>query len=372
MKNTNQKIITLLFIFPLLTGCWDQKLIVDQEVINGVSFDLEDNKIKSTIVVLNIIPKGTNFFDFKNQMSSATGYSLEDTYRELRTYYTGPLTASKSRIILLGESFAKKNLNAYLDFFYRVPDPYLGSKVAIVKGVEASELLSTKEIGTNPVAFGLYEIIEAAEDNSTVTKGTLNTLFTYFNEEGKDFLLPILEKKGEDILVSGAGLISDNAYSGQMISLKECSLLLLIMDNYGELVDLETYLNDKKKLNNQVSYRIIKSKRKFNLTKDAAGKPRVDINLDLKIFLHQYPITEKISPKQIKELEETISRDLTKKSQSIMKKTQKANSDVLGIGRELKETDPAAWKALDWGQTYPEIKINTRVKVAIEKTGILK
>jgi spore germination protein KC len=372
MKNTSRKIIIILIILPLLTGCWDQKLIVDQEVMNGVSFDVEDDKIKTTIVVLNIIPKGTGFFDFKNQLSSATGYSLEDTYRELRTYYTGPLIASKSRIILLGESFAKKNLNAYLDFFYRVTDPYLGSKVAIVKGVEASKLLSTKEIGTNPVAFGLYEIIEAAEDNSTVTKGTLNTLFTYFNEDGKDFILPILEQKESNILVSGAGLMSHNGYSGEMISLKEASLLLLIMDNYGERVDLETFLNGKKKLNNQVSYRILKAKRKLDLKKDALKKPMVDIHLNLEIMIHQYPITEKISSKQIKELEEKIAHDLTKKSQAIMKKTQKANSDVLGIGRELKETDPAAWKALNWRKTYPTIKINTQVEVSIEKTGILK
>jgi spore germination protein KC len=372
MKNTFQKITILLFVFPLLTGCWDQKLIVDQEVMNGVSFDLEDDKIKTTIVVLNIIPKGTGFFDFKNQISSATGKSLEDTYRELRTYYTGPLTASKSRIVLFGESFAKKNLNSYLDLFYRLPDPYLGSKVAIVKGVESSELFKLKEIGTNPIAFGLYEIIDAAESNSTVPKGTLNTLFTYFNEEGKDFILPILEKRGEDILVSGAGLISRNAYSGEMIPLKECSLLLLIMDKYGDRVDLETYLDDKKKLNNQVGYRLLKAKRKLDLKKDALGKPMVDIHLDLKVMVHQYPRTEKISPKQIKQLEETISRDLTKKSQSIMKQTQKANSDVLGIGRELKESDPAAWKALAWRETYPEIKINTKVEVTIEKTGILK
>lgn len=372
MKNTFQKITILLFVFPLLTGCWDQKLIVDQEVMNGVSFDLEDDKIKSTIVVLNIIPKGTGFFDFKNQISSATGQSLEDTYRELRTYYTGPLIASKSRIVLFGESFAKKNLNSYLDIFYRIPDPYLGSKVAIVKGVEASELFSLKEIGTNPIAFGLYEIIDAAENNSTVPKGTLNTLFTYFNESGKDFILPVLEQRNGDIRVSGAGLISDNAYSGEMISLKECSLLLLLMDDYGELVDLESYLNGKKKLNNQVSYRVKKSKRKLDIKKDASGKPMVNIHLDLKVMLHQYPRTEKISSKQIKELEETISRDLTKKSQSIMKKTQKANSDVLGIGRSIKESDPAAWKALDWRKTYPAIKISTKVEVAIEKTGILK
>jgi spore germination protein KC len=55
-----------------------------------------------------------------------------------------------------------------------------------------------------------------------------------------------------------------------------------------------------------------------------------------------------------------------------MKTTQKANSDVLGIGRRIKETDPAAWKALDWRKTYPSIKIKTQVKVEIEKTGILK
>ncbi|KZE64118.1 hypothetical protein AWM68_13510 [Fictibacillus phosphorivorans] len=372
MKNTFQKITLLLFVFPLLTGCWDQKLIVDQEVMNGVSFDLQDEKVKSTIVVLNIIPKGTGIFDFQNQITSATGYSIEETYRELRTYYTGPLSASKSRIVLFGESFAKKNLNSYLDFFYRIPDPYLGSKVAIVKGAEASDIFSLEEIGTNPIALGLYEIIDASESNSIVPKGTLNTLFTYFNEPGKDFILPVLEQINGNIRVSGAGLISNNAYSGKMLPIKDCPLLLLLMDDYGELTDLESYLNDEKKLNNQFSYRVKKSKRKLDIKKDASGKPMVNIHLDLKVIIHQYPRTEKISSKQIKKLEETISRDLTKRSQSLMKKTQKANSDVLGIGRKIKETDPIAWKALDWRKTYPSIPINTKVDVTIEKTGILK
>jgi spore germination protein KC len=372
MKTTSRKIILLLFIFPLLTGCWDQQLIVDKEVMNGISFDLDDHKVKTTIVVLNIIPKGTNFFDFNNQVSSATGYSIEDTYRELRMYYTGPLTASKSRIVLFGEGFAKKNLNSYLDLLFRNPDPYLGSKVAIVKGQEASKLFSLKEIGTDPIAFGLYEIIDAAEDSSTIPEGTINTLFTYFNEEGKDFILPILEKKSGNILVSGAGLISENAYSGTMIPLKECSLLLLLMDDYGDFVDLESFIDGKKKLNNQVSYRIIKAKRKINLSKDASNKPVVDLRLNLEVTLTQYPRAYKLSTKQIEKLEANISKDLTKRSEQIMKQTQRANSDVLGIGRRIKETDPAAWKALDWRTTYPIIKINTQVKVTIEKTGILK
>ncbi|MCM3717791.1 Ger(x)C family spore germination protein [Fictibacillus phosphorivorans] len=372
MKKVTRKISVLLVILPLLTGCWDQRLIVEQEVVNGLSFDLEDKKIKSTMVVLNIIPKGTGFFDFKNQISSATGNSLEDTYRELRAYYTGPLTASKSRIVLFGESFAKKNLDAYLDLFFRLPDPYLGSKVAIVKGSEAGELFTLKEIGTNPIAFGLYEIIEAAESNSTVPIGNLNILFTYFNEEGKDFILPVIEKKGEKVAVSGAGLISDNSYSGKMISLKSSSLLLLFMDKYGERVDLETYLDDKKKLNNQVGYRVVKAKRKMDLKKDGSGLPVVDLHLDLKVMIHQYPRTEKISDQRMEELETLISRDLTKKSKAIMKQTQEANCDVLGIGRKLKETDPEAWKAIDWREAYPEIKINTKVDVAIEKTGILQ
>jgi Ger(x)C family germination protein len=372
MIKTFLKSIILLLVFPLLTGCWDQKLIVDQEVINGISFDLKDHKIKSTIVVLNIIPKGSGYFDFSNQISSATGDSIDDTYTELRMYHAGPLSASKSRIILFGESFAKKNLNSNLDLFYRNPDPYLGSKVAIVKGLEASKIFSFKEIGTDPIAFGLYEIIDAAEENSIIPEGTLNSLFTFFNEAGKDFILPILEQKGNDILVSGAGLMSNNAYSGKMIQLKNCTLLLLLMDNYGKLINLNSYMNEDKKINNQVSYQIIKSKRKLNISEDALKKQVVDIKLDLKVKLIQYPRTDRLTPKQIDKLQETISKDLTKRANQIMKTTQKANSDVLGIGRRIKETDPATWKSLNWRKTYPNIKINTHVKVEIEKTGILR
>ncbi|MDR7073266.1 Ger(x)C family spore germination protein [Fictibacillus barbaricus] len=372
MMKTCLKLITILSVFPLLTGCWDQKLILNSEVINGISFDLKDNKIKSTIVVLQIIPKGSGYFDFNNQLSSATGDSLDDTFSELRMYHRGPLSASKSRIILFGESFAKKNLNSYLDLFYRNPDPYLGSKVAIVKGLEASKIFSFKEIGTDPIAFGLYEIIDAAEENSTIPEGNLNTLFSLFNEAGKDFILPVLEQKGDGILVSGAGLISQNAYSGKMIQLNNCSLLLLLMDNYEKKVDLLTYLSEEKKLNNQVSYRITKAKRKINIQKDAFHKPVVNLKLDLEVGLKQYPKTSNITPKQLKKLQTTISNDLTKRSNHIMKTTQKANSDVLGIGQRIKETDPGTWQSLDWKETYPSIKINTHVNVKIVKTGIIK
>lgn len=367
-----KRLLLLLIVFPLLSGCWDQNLIVDQEVMNGISFDLKDDKVKSTIVVLNIIPKGSGVFDFNNQITSATGHSLEETTEELRMYYTGPLTASKSRIVLFGEDFAKKDLESYLDLIYRVPDPYLGSKVAIVEGVEASKLFSLEEIGTDPIAFGLYEIIDAAEKNSTIPKGTLNTLFTFFNEKGKDFILPILKQKGENIMVSGAGLISENAYSGESIPLNDCPLLLLLMDDYGHLVNLNSYIDKKKKLNNQVSYRITKAKRKIKINESPHKKPEVDIKLRLEVALTQYPGTEKITDKTIKELEKVITKDLTQRSKQILKATQKANSDVLGIGRTIKETDPSAWQSYGWRTTYPHIEIKTAVDVKIVNTGTIK
>jgi hypothetical protein len=101
-------------------------------------------------------------------------------------------------------------------------------------------------------------------------------------------------------------------------------------------------------------------------------KPEVDLKLNLEVSLTQYPVTEKITDKTIKELEKVITKDLTKRSKKIITATQKANSDVLGIGRTIKETDPSAWQSYDWRTTYPHIEIKTAVDVKIVNTGTIK
>jgi spore germination protein KC len=55
----------------------------------------------------------------------------------------------------------------------------------------------------------------------------------------------------------------------------------------------------------------------------------------------------------------------------MIKQLQAANSDVVGIDRELIAYHPEAWKKLDWRKEYPNIPMKAKVTVEVTANGII-
>lgn len=65
-------LIIILVLPILLTGCWDQRLLVNRTLVNGVSFDItEDGKIAAAVRALNIQSKGGGLFEIQDELVEA-------------------------------------------------------------------------------------------------------------------------------------------------------------------------------------------------------------------------------------------------------------------------------------------------------------
>ena len=101
------------------------------------------------------------------------------------------------------------------------------------------------------------------------------------------------------------------------------------------------------------------------------NKPVVTIDMKLKVTVIEYPHDKLQSTKEIVKLNKMMSEKLTKQSKEVIKEIQKANSDLLGIGRHLIAYHPKHWNKKEWKKLYPTIEITPKVNVEIIQHGIV-
>lgn len=364
------KIIGLCSILLLATGCWDTRTITEKTVVNGISFDLDqDKKIEVNALILDIIGKGAGVFDFQSETVDSKGVSVSQASMHLQSFLPGDITTSKTKIILLGEEFSKKNFSHLLDIFKTRTFSNLNVSVAITNKKPAKDVLKLKTLGTKPLSVILSQTIQNAEFTSIAQKIELYNIFTYTTEEGIDFTIPVVDVTPTDrVEVTGAGLMHNGSYTGHFISSEQSPLLLMMMGQYGTTGNFITKLPKKyEPPYNIIAYNIIRPKNKLTVS-TSKDKIEVDLKVKVNVSIDGYSSIKLLGEDEMWKI---LNKDLNKRAQEVIKEIQLANSDVLGIGRYLKEHHPEKWRKLNWEKEFPTIKIKPKVVVTILNTGAI-
>jgi hypothetical protein len=74
----------------------------------------------------------------------------------------------------------------------------------------------------------------------------------------------------------------------------------------------------------------------------------------------------------VNQMEKVLSDHLQELAAETIKTMQKANSDALGIGKEIKAYHPGIWKSMDWRKDYPRLSIEPKFTVQVLNTEVLK
>ncbi|PEL13858.1 Ger(x)C family spore germination protein [Bacillus sp. AFS017336] len=355
-------IISLIF---LLTGCWDQSLLVNKTFINGISFDLtEDGKILSSVRTLSIQNKGGGQFEVKDEVIQASRQNISGLSVDINKSVPGQIDASKAYVILIGEELAKKGIHPILEAFYRNKNAYVSSKVVIVEG-KGSDILSLNP-ETSPIAFVILKGLQAAEKSTEISNESVFTAWPQIVDPGKDIVLPYVTTDNKNkLIIAGVKLFNGDKYTGISLSEEKSSLLLLLMnrlDKFSQMaIDLDknrTVLFKTANVNRDLKLKVNKSTRKIT------GKLDLKLNIDVLNYSNKPGV--KIN---IEKLNNELASELTKQLEFVTNSLLKANCDALGIGRILSSSYPEIWKKIDWEKEYKNVQFDIKVKVNIEKTG---
>jgi Ger(x)C family germination protein len=361
-----RKLLILSIVF-LLAGCWDQQLLIDRTLVNGISFDVTDNgKVAASVRALNIQNKGGGLFEIQDELVNAQRPTVVGLGIDVDSKIAGVIDASKAHIIIIGEELAKKGIHPIIEYFYRNMDSYMSSKIVIGKG-KAKDILSVEK-EKSPIAFVILQMLKGAKSDTVIPENTTFTVWKGILDPGKDMILPFLERVESDkVQVAGVALFNDDRYTGTTLSREKSSLLLSLMDQLDKTNNMALILGQSSR-RQSISFSTRDVTRDFEVLADPNGKITCKINLKMNIEVISYP-QDVHHDLNISKLNHDLSVELTKQAKEITSTLLQANCDAFGIGQRISSFHPELWKKINWDEAYKNVVIEPAVKVNIIRTG---
>ncbi|WP_042348718.1 Ger(x)C family spore germination protein [Bacillus massiliigorillae] len=360
----------LCFILLACSGCWDQRLLKDKGVITIISFDLVKKELLET-VAFPISIKGQDTSQEQEAVTvSGKGASTQDATEQINKKFAEELDYSKVQVFLIGEKLAKQSILPVMDTFYRDSKSPLNAYVAIVKGT-AKEALSI--VPPEQPLKGAYfnGLIKSAIKLGELPEVTVQDTSSKLEAAEKDILIPHIKLTDEQnrATVIGLALFNQNRFVGELSNLEAKMYLLLNGENRKKRTFTFKVSNKKKnELSNQVTFNVLKMKRNL-VVKEKSDNIVVNIDLDLKLSIKEYPIDHLNREDVIRELNKNIQKELTKAANKTIKKLQQSNCDGLGIGLRVKAFHNDIWTKINWKETYQNIPITTNITTTIIDYG---
>lgn len=350
----------------MLSGCWDQRLLVNRTLVNGVSYDLtEDGKITAAVRALHIQSKGGGLFEIQDELVGAKRPTIVGLGLDLDSTIPGELDASKAHVIIIGEDLAKKGIHPFMEFYYRNRDSYLSSKIVIGKGT-GKEILSVEK-EKSPIAFAILQLLESAESDTVIPKKNTFTVWNNILDPGKDMVLPYLERTSSDkVDVAGVALFNGDKYTGKSIAKDKSGLLLSLMNQHDNNNRMSLILGSESN-GRSISFSTRDISRNLEVeVKDEKITCKIDLKMYIEVISYPQDFQNEIN---INKINQDLSEEFTKRAKEVTNTLVKSNCDAFGIGRQISSFHPELWKKINWDQEYKNVQFEPVVKVNIIKTG---
>lgn len=351
----------------LLTGCWDERQLKDQNLVLGAAIDAP-SKGEITLTMAFPQPGSESQPATTKEIVSTTGPTVQESYFKIDRKIGSPLRIGKMRVLLISKESVQQDVYPLLDAFYRNAVSPLNAKIIITEG--KAESFFRNELEGEPLYSHYYNsLIRSAEDLTIVPKTNLQMFASplFDEKDGEAPMAPLLafnqeEKTAE---VKGTALFDDKCMTGEL-SVPETIMLLLMKDEMGKETTV-TYPMEKE---TSITIRIEEMKRKMKIHVPKDGPATVDVSYQLNYRATDYAPDQLGDKKTVEKLNKKLSDEIKKSMDKTMDKIQEAHSDVLGIGLRVHAKDPKRFKQLNWESAYPELKVKIKVKAELIESGI--
>lgn len=365
--------VLLIAVTLILAGCWNQSHLRDKVIINGITFDSaedEPDMIQSSVRALNIQGSGGGKFTIKDEMAKSKGKNVIEIDINYMNKIPGELDPSKAHVIVIGEELAKsKGILPLLEQIGRSRYGYITSKVMIAEG-RGTDILSI-QMEHSPLAFRLLKMFRNAEERTHIPKENTFSIWNKITDH-EDSIIPLVRKSGANqIEISGTALFNGDKYTGYSLS-PEQSTLLLMMNNRFNKINFFNIDHDNEEMNSfAIIINGIKHQTNLKLDEDNEDSEIVfeaDIKLDAEINYYQGII----SNNDIEKFNRLASDYLTEQAKKVTNILIDAESDVLGIQKEISVQYPQYLKNKEWKNVYKKIQIKPNFSVEITGTQNIK
>jgi spore germination protein len=362
-----KRIIMILCVLVIATGCAQKRIIDDLALINAIGYDLSEED-EENLKVTATFPIITKDGKYDRKTLIVEGKSSKSAREILKHKTNMQLENGQLRVSLFGTELAKQGLLPQIDTFVR--DPNIGSRVLLALGKPQASSILTLEIeneGQN-ATFLEQAITKLNSENRTINYDIFQFLRDLY-DDGIDPLLPAYKVEDDDIKYDGVGLFQNDKLI-DYLNPTDSKLLFLFRKKitHGEL-EQEIELEEGKKEQIMLSY--VQTKHHIDVNSVAKGNLVATINIEIQGDVLEFTGKEDLSdPKIQMKAEKLISEQLKNKGNELIVQLQKMQVDPIGIGQHIRNhMKYKRWKELDWYNEYQNMEIKETITVKFSSNG---
>ncbi|MCA0755406.1 Ger(x)C family spore germination protein [Paenibacillus sp. N4] len=371
-----KKVLLILFLIPVLTGCWDRREIEERTSAVAIGIDLAENNPEMLEISVQIpIPiriAGSSGSGSSGSgkgsvtVESATGRTVKEATQNLQKKLNQKLFFGHTRIITISEAAARRGINKLLDPFRRDPEIRRLLWPLIIKGRAIDSLRVSPHLEQIPTVF-IMTMIENGAKKGTVTQMNLGSLFISLTSPAKQPYLNYFQVKGNELKWSGLAVFKKDRMIG-LLNDKDAWALLRISENKNGSDITYVHEEDPSQLVT-ITTQFIGRDEKITFN---GQRVSVKIYIEMESNLIEKTFgADLFQTKQIDAMEKEAEAHLAKITNRVVQKLQKdLNSDIIGIGDRLRAYHPSIWKKVDWERAFPQADIEVIFDVKIRNTGM--
>ncbi|MCT4594535.1 MAG: Ger(x)C family spore germination protein [Anaeromicrobium sp.] len=370
-----KKIIILIIISTLLTGCWNYIEIDDVSIVMGIGLDYDENSeevILTTEIAKPVRQQGGTII--RSQIIKSKGKNMTEAIRNLVKITGREIFWGHTKMALLGPKLIgnKEKFMSCVDYMKRSSD--FRDNIWLVMAEENSpfEILSSEKVLQNILSFQIEDTFKNEKEIAKYKGVELYDFVDKLATKGTSPILPLIKleegNKGKEISVRGTAIFKDMKYIGKLDG-EETKYLLFILNKLdGGLLNVDLEEKDQK-----ATLEIYSSDTKLKanyedkrLSMDIHIKTVVDIaNINKEILIDKEEVQNKIKKKAQEEI-------VTNCEKVIELFQDEYKSDNLGFSYEFKKEYPKVWKELEnnWNEVFSNMEVKISSHVVIQGSAL--
>lgn len=358
-----KKAISAILLLSLLTGCWDQLPLRELKLLDVVGLDLDEKKQEVSVhfVVTKLKTAGQGGGEPDSKVTEQKGSSVVNAVENSQYTDQGNFLGINIGTYLLSKDFISHKPIQQLSFLLHAPYSSINTPIVIFDGKNLNKFLNDhaedKEFTRN-----LYEFISSLEQKGVIKNVSMMHYILSNNQQLGDLAIPLIKPIKDGVIFNGAQLIREGKNTGEKLNKDQVQMMMLLL---GE--DLKRK-NITGKLPGDIDYAYSIKNTDSNITIKNNGEKVNKITIQVQLGINVYEAGEKLNnlnAAYVNRIEKELSNELDKKAFETIKTIQKANTDVLGVGKELKAYHPTIWKGMNFRKEYPELLIEPHFEVQI-------
>lgn len=381
-----KRLIIILLLPILLTGCWNYSELNEIAIATGISIDWEDDKYKVTALISNAQKTEGNSKEGEAQITvfEGTGKTMTEALKNIELKLPKELYLKHISIIIIGEELAKKGVGNILDYLIRDPNSPNKFNILIAREAKAGDILKIiSPLETFPSQNVSLMLVTSAKFIGSAVEVSYNDFIQDYLNQGVNPILPSITikgnaKKGEDQKNIKQSEPDTYLNLSNLAILKNDKLLGFVSERESIGINIinskikQTKIHAKCKGEEEDSYIVA------NLNSlDASSEITKDLKVKIKIKATGY-ITEAnckvdlTEEKNIIEIQKSMENELKKTIKEALEVVQGYKSDVFSFGSKYYKKYPKEWKKLkdNWDEeTFPNLEYEIKTDINLRTKG---